>query len=124
MPSRNKEDYLEAIYHLMQERGHARTKDIASALNVKSPSVTDMISKLDKSGLVEYERYGGVKLSKKGKAVARRVNDRHEILRSFLEIIGVSRDTAEQDACVMEHNLHKETIEKIKVFLSGIENKR
>ncbi len=54
------EDYLEVIYNLFLNKGYARTKDIATELNVTAPSVSGMLKKLDKEGFVHYEKYSGV----------------------------------------------------------------
>lgn len=120
MASRSKEDYLEAIHWLIEKKGHARTKDIAAELKVKPPSVTEMLSKLDGDGLVRYEKYGGVSLTKKGRTLAVSVKSRHNVFREFLIAIGVPERTAEQDACVMEHNLHKKTIDRIRGLVSSM----
>ena len=114
MASRNREDYLEAIYGLIRSNGHARTKDIAAELNVKSPSVTGMLSKLDRDGFVNYEKYSGIWLTKKGKERALDIKRRHETFKRFLVSIGVPERIAEKDACTMEHSLHKKTIEQMK----------
>ncbi|HDH41227.1 MAG TPA: metal-dependent transcriptional regulator, partial [Candidatus Altiarchaeales archaeon] len=59
MYSKTVEDYLEAIYNVIRRKGYARTKDISMELNIRSPSVTEMLKKLDDMDLVNYERYSG-----------------------------------------------------------------
>lgn len=107
------EDYLEGIYRLVEERGYAHVSDIASSMGVKASSVTHMLKKLGDLNLVKYRRYHGATLTRKGKALAKSINRRHETLRSFLEALGVDRVTAEVDACQMEHQIHPETVEKL-----------
>ncbi|MEM2904714.1 MAG: metal-dependent transcriptional regulator [Candidatus Bathyarchaeia archaeon] len=111
--SRNMEDYLEATYQLLREGGRARTADIAGRLNVKPPSVTEMLQKLDDLGFVEYSRYRGAVLTPRGGTVARPVEERRETLRGLLETVGVDKTVAEEDACEMEHRIHPQTVIKL-----------
>jgi Mn-dependent transcriptional regulator len=69
---------------------------------------------LDCRGLVVYRKYDGVTLTQKGKEIGALVRDRHETIRSFLEIIGVPKNIADEDACVIEHELNPETMIQIK----------
>src|SRR5215213_11287609 len=69
-PSQTAEDYLERIHELIQEKGYARVVDIASSLDLKLASVTSMVQKLDQLGYVNYEKYRGLVLTEKGKAIA------------------------------------------------------
>ncbi len=108
--SKSVEDYLEAIYVLSREKGYARVMEIARALGVKPPSVTQMVRKLSEKGLVTFERYGRIRLTELGRSVAQRIMGRHELLKAFLRALGVSDPVAEEDACAMEHVLHDETI--------------
>jgi len=101
MLSRKAEDYLEAILNITERKGHTRTKDIALALNIKPPSVVEMLKRLDDMGLVEYRKYEGVRLTPKGRAIASVVKDRHETIRAFLEIIKVPEKIADKDACII-----------------------
>ena len=112
--SRSEEDYLEVIYILSQKKGYARVGEIAKALDVKPPSVTQMVRKLSEKGLVFFERYGKVELTEKGREVAGRVIKRHALLKNFLVALGLDDRVAEEDACAMEHILHEETVETFK----------
>ncbi len=120
--SRKLEDYLEAILVFTEKKGYARTKDIAVWLKVTPASVAEMFKKLDKEGLVTYRKYEGVTFTSKGEDVAKSVKRKHEILKEFLEIIHIPRDTADKDACVMEHHLHPKTIQQIKKFVDFVKN--
>lgn len=114
----NMEDYLEAISLASNEKGIARVKDIRDILGVKTPSVTGALAVLAKNGFLKHEPYGGVELTAKGRRAAEDVKKRHAILSRFLvEVIGVSRKTADIDACKMEHTISKETLEKLHSFL-------
>jgi Mn-dependent DtxR family transcriptional regulator len=114
------EDYLEVIYELMQERGYARAVDISEYLGVKSPSVTSMLQRLHKMGLVVYERYRGITLTGKGERLARSVEERHLVITRFLRIIGVGENIANSDAEGIEHHVHKATIDRIAQFVDYV----
>ena len=111
------EDYIETIYVLIRDRRSARVRDVAGSLNVKMPSVVKGVSELKKLGLVEQEPYGDVQLTEKGRRVAVSILGRHTKLREFLVKLGVSDKTADKDACLMEHVLSAETMERIGDFL-------
>jgi DtxR family Mn-dependent transcriptional regulator len=118
MLSRKAEDYLEAILNASAEKGYARTRDIARELCIQPPTVVEMIQKLDRQGMIIYRKYDGVTLTPQGKKIAEVIRDRHVTLRSFLEFVEVPHAIAEKDACMMEHELHPETIEQIRMFLA------
>jgi DtxR family Mn-dependent transcriptional regulator len=122
MLSRKAEDYLEAILNIAERKGHTRTKDIALALNIKPPSVVEMLKRLNDMGLVEYQKYEGVKLTSKGQEIARIVKDRHETIRVFLEIIKVPKKIANKDACIIEHEVEPETIGQLKNFVQFVQS--
>ncbi|KYK24438.1 hypothetical protein AYK26_06735 [Euryarchaeota archaeon SM23-78] len=112
------EDYLEAIYLLEQEKGAVRVKDVAKSLDVKLPSVTEAVRKMSKAQLVEFERYGLIKLTEQGKVFAKGVYKKHEVLFEFLHnILGVDKATAMKDACEIEHSLSNTTLKKLKQFM-------
>ncbi len=116
------EDYLEAIYILVQQGGEVRLTDIADFLNVSRPSVSRAIGTLKDAGLVEHEAYGQISLSPKGKTQAGKVLKRHMIIKRFLtDTLDVDPVTAEKDACRMEHVMSGQTIEKLSHY---IENNR
>lgn len=110
------EDYLETIYILIRDGGSACVRDVAKALDVKMPSVVKAIHELKKLELVLQEPYSAIELTEKGRRLARSVLGRHTLLRAFLVKLGVSRKTADKDACRMEHILSAETLDKIRLF--------
>ena len=110
------EDYLEAVYRLIAEDRPAQVRDVAALLSVKMPSVVKAIRELKKLGLVTQEPYANIELTTKGGRVARLVLDRHRLIRKFLMQLGVSRRNADKDACVMEHILSAETLDKIRTY--------
>jgi len=111
------EDYIEIIYVLIRDKRRARVRDIATALKVKMPSVVKGVAELKKLGLVSQEPYGDVELTVKGRRIATMILNRHTKLREFLMRLGVSRRIADKDACLMEHILSAETMDKIRDFL-------
>ena len=113
------EDYLEAIYMIVRDGRLACVRDVARHLNVKMPSVVKAIHELKKLGLVTQEPYSPIELTAKGKRVAGVVLNRHTLLRKFLMKLGVSRKNADKDACLMEHILSAETLDKIKFYTEG-----
>src|SRR5919107_4841349 len=107
------EDYLEIIYELVQQKGYATLADVAEYLNVRPPSVTTMMRRLDQSGLLNYEKYRGIRLTEKGMDIAKIIHDRHSVLSEFLKMIGVSEKIANEDAESMEHHLHPQTMHRL-----------
>ena len=110
------EDYLETIFVLIEDGKPAQVRDVARLLDVKMPSVVKAIHELKKLELVTQEPYSAIELTAKGRRVANTVLNRHTLLRSFLMKLGVSRKTADKDACMMEHILSAETMDKIRTF--------
>ncbi|MDR1904178.1 MAG: metal-dependent transcriptional regulator [Treponema sp.] len=116
------EDYLEMVSFLADE-GEVRVTDIASRLDVSKPSVLTALKTLEERGLLEHERYRSVMLTKKGAVMAAEIRDRHDFLTLFLRnVVGVSSETAEKDACKMEHLLSPETMQKLKALVKRMEN--
>ncbi len=116
MISEEIEDYLKTIYGLSSEKGYARIKDIASRLKIKPPSASQMIRKLGRLGYVEYESYGAVRLTAKGRSAAKNVKKRHELISGFFRKIGVPPKIADEDACRVEHHLHPQTLKSLLKF--------
>jgi DtxR family Mn-dependent transcriptional regulator len=113
------EDYLEMVSFLSDD-GEVRVTDIASRLGVSKPSVLTALRNLEEQGLLEHERYRTVSLTPKGNQQASEIRDRHSMLTVFLqEIVGVNPETAEKDACKMEHLLSDETLKKMKALIKA-----
>ena len=115
--TKSAEDYLEMIHVLVLDKGRARVRDVAKSLNVKMPSVVKAISELKKLDLVTQEPYGDIELTEKGRCCATLILGRHTLLKAFLERLGVSSTIADRDACLMEHFLSAETLDRIRDFL-------
>jgi DtxR family Mn-dependent transcriptional regulator len=113
------EDYLEMVSFLADE-GEVRVTDIAARLHVSKPSVLTALKLLEEQGLIEHERYRTVSLTRQGVIRADEIRDRHNFLTQFLhDVVGVSADIAEKDACKMEHILSEETLLKMRTVAKG-----
>lgn len=119
--SENLEDYLETISALEALHGVARPTDIASALNVKKPSVTSALNILSEKGLVVYEKYRPVSLTPEGKILADSISKKHKLLCGFFtDILGVDSHSADIAACKMEHALDDDIMRRLVDFLEDI----
>ena len=107
------EDYLEQILMLLEQKGHARSIDIAVGLNVSKPSVSVAMKKLKENGYIKMSTDNLISLTDKGYAIARRIYDRHKKLTRFLVQLGVDENTARTDACKIEHDLSEESYQAI-----------
>ena len=103
------EDYLEMIYRTCGEEGYARVNRLAERLNVRPSSTTKVIKKLKDLGLVNYQKYGVIKLTEKGKALGSFLLKRHEVIEEFLKILGVE-ETRLKDTEMMEHDVSLSTL--------------
>ncbi|MGB4406991.1 MAG: metal-dependent transcriptional regulator [Sphaerochaeta sp.] len=118
------EDYLEAVLAIHQEKGKVRTTDVALRLGVSKPSVNRAMKILMADGYVHQETYGDIELTGKGILKASQVYFRHKTLTTFLsEMLGVDQKIAEQDACLIEHDISSETMEKLAIFMQKHEKK-
>ncbi len=114
------EDYLETILILHKNTGFVRSIDIANELSYSKPSVSRAVGILKNDGYITVEPNGQIILTDSGMAKAEQVYERHLMLRKFLtDILGVSAENSEQDACRMEHILSNETYEKLKCFVEN-----
>lgn len=112
------EDYLEAILALAEKKdGDVRSVDVSRYLNVTRPSVSRAMKLLVDGGFVVMHTTGQLELTEEGHEIAASIYERHKVLTGWLESIGVSPETAEEDACRIEHDLSAETFARIKEFL-------
>jgi DtxR family transcriptional regulator, Mn-dependent transcriptional regulator len=115
------EDYLEAIFFLTRDSTVARSKDIADGLGVARPSVTGALRQLAQKGLINYEPYGLVSLTKAGQTRAAGVAKKHDIIKSFfVDILGVDAESAADAACRAEHTLGKHIVGKLMLFIQFV----
>jgi DtxR family Mn-dependent transcriptional regulator len=120
MPKENVDEYLEAILDLAGEDGKAKTGDIAARLNITPASVTEVMQRLDREGLVAYEAYRGVSLTRRGLSRAHSVKRKHRLLEVFLsKVLRIDGKKVHEEACKMEHAISDETEEAICRLLGG-----
>ena len=108
------ENYLETILMLGKEKGNVRSIDLATALSFSKPSVSVAMKNLRENGYILMDKDGYIALTEKGHEIAETIYERHTLLSSFLMYLGVSRETATQDACRIEHVISPESFEALK----------
>lgn len=118
-PSPEIEEYLEALVRYEEDGRAPKVKEIASELNVSPASVSQMFKKLSSKGLVQYERYGDVKLTRKGKRLGQDILRKHRFIEKFLMFIGVKKDKIHHEACVLEHALSDDVEKALRSKFSG-----
>ncbi len=110
----SKENYLEAIYVLSRQQGFVRSVDVANYFEFSKPSVSVAMANLRQALLITVDDAGGIHLTDAGRALAEQVYERHTLLTRFLTALGVDRDTAQQDACRIEHVISQLSFEKLR----------
>ena len=110
---RASEDYLEAMLMMQQEHGYIRSIDVAEHLGVTKPSVSYATKRLRENGYITMDREGFITLTDSGMAIAASMLDRHHTLTRFLMALGVDEETAESDACRLEHDLSQTSFDAI-----------
>ena len=121
--SSNMEDYIETISRLSIENKVVRVKDIAKKLFIKMPSVTAALNRLREMGLIEYEKYGFIELTEKGRKISAQIYNKHMQLSDFFHnVLQLDPDTAEQEACKVEHTLMPETCVQLHKFMQFIKS--
>ena len=103
------EGYLEMILMLSEKKGYARSIDVANEMGVTKPSVSVAVKRLRENGYLSMDGNGLLTLTESGDEIARRMYDRHKMLTEFFVSIGVSEETAREDACKIEHDLSDES---------------
>jgi len=117
------EDYIEAIYHIIDEKLVARSKEIAARLHVSRASVTEALRALSRKGLINYEPYEAITMTEKGRKVAEDVIYRHESLkRFFIEVLALDMEIAEEGACKIEHAAPPEIISRMISFIDFLQH--
>ncbi len=110
------ENYLETILMLQRRNGSVRSIDIATELEYSKPSVSIAMKNLRENGYIEVAERGIISLLPKGREIAERMLERHQLLTGWLIALGVSEATASEDACRIEHVISAESFEAIKNF--------
>ena len=108
------EDYVELIDDLIQSHGEARLVEVAERLGISQPSASKTLARLQREGFVTSEPYRSIFLTDKGKDLADKSRERHEIVFRFLLAIGVREQVAKQDSEGLEHHVSDETLAQFK----------
>ena len=119
------EMYLKVIYRLRQDNEIARVRDMAKGLGVTPGTVSAVLKKLERAGLLVHDRYGAIKLTLPGERVAECVIRKFDTIRSLLtDVLGLDPETAEVDACTMEHAVSPVTINRMEYLLRLVHSGR
>ena len=121
--SANMEDYMETISRLSIENRVVRVRDIAKKLGIKMPSVTAALNRLREMELIEYEKYGFIELTEKGKKISGYIYNKHQLLSDFFHnLLQLDPIAAEQEACKVEHALMPETCVQLHKFMQFVKS--
>ena len=115
------EDYVELIADLIEVQKEARASDLAARLGVSAPTVSNAVARLQDEGYIESKPYRSIFLTDRGRALARKCKERHQIVLEFLVRLGVDPETAEFDAEGIEHHISEQTIQLMKEFAEACE---
>jgi len=111
--------YLEVIYDIEQNNQVIRSVDIAKELGYSKPSINRAINRLKEDGFISQEPYGHITMTQEGREIAKRIKNRHIYLTEYLMLsLGLSRETAEADACRIEHVVSAETMDAVRKYLN------
>ena len=117
----SQEEYLKTIYILILYKKEERVKEIDDYLNISKASVNRALKNLREIELVDYETYGEIKLTEKGKEEATNIIKKHNVLKAFLiQILNVNNETAEEEAKKMKHAISEDTINKFSDYIKSI----
>ena len=115
---KSSEDYLETMLILKEKHGYIRSIDVAEHLHVTKPSVSYATKRLRENGYITMDKDGLITLTDTGLSIAQNMYTRHKQLTQFLLALGVSEETAREDACKIEHVISDEVFEAIKKYYS------
>ena len=107
------EDYLEAVLVLQKEKGMVRSVDLARHMGFSKPSISHAVGVLKNGGFLTVDEDGYLHLTEDGREVAEKIYERHQFFTEQLVAVGVDRETAERDACRIEHAISEETFQKL-----------
>ena len=117
------EMYLESIFVLSNQKGSVRAIDVGEYLGYSKPSVSRAMGLLKNGGFITVDKDGSINLTDAGREIAQKIYDRHTLLTGLLTQLGVSEETAAEDACKMEHAISDETFDAIKRYVERLEQK-
>lgn len=112
------QDYLESILVLSQQKEHVRATDICNYFGYARATVSVFLKQLKENGYVTVSEHNHIYLTDEGKRIAEEMYERHQFLTDLFIRIGVSAETAQKDACRVEHYVSQETFEAMKEHFS------
>ena len=116
------EMYLETILILKQKKHTVRSIDVAEKMGLSRPSVSRGMAKLRENDCIVVEPDGNLMFTEKGEGIARKIYERHQVLSSLIEKLGVDPRVAADDACRIEHVISEETFAALKTFERDLKN--
>ncbi len=116
------EMYLETIVVLQGEKEKVRSVDIARAMGFSKPSVSAAVHSLADAGYITINSDSSISLTDEGKKIADRIYEKHKVIADFLEKIGVDAETADSDACKIEHDISEKSFFCLKNFINSLKN--
>lgn len=116
------EDYLETVLVLQKEKGMVRSVDLARHMGFSKPSISHAVGVLKNGGFLTVDEDGYLHLTEDGREVAEKIYERHQFFTEQLVAVGVDRETAERDACRIEHAISEETFQKLKASVEKQSN--
>lgn len=108
------ENYLESILIIHNEKGYCRCIDICNRMGFSKPSVSVYMKNLRKDGYIAVDSNGDITLTDKGREIAEKIYDRHNVIAGFLMQLGTPEEIAYQDSCKMEHDLSEVSFQLMK----------
>jgi Mn-dependent DtxR family transcriptional regulator len=111
------ENYLETIYTLSKSKENIRSIDIVHELNYSKPSVSIAMKKLREQDYILMDDNSYITLTKKGLTLASKISERHDVLYDWLISLGIDEETAETDACKLEHDMSEITFQAINKYI-------
>ncbi len=116
------EDYLEAVLMLQQRHGMVRSVDLARHMGYSKPSISHAVGVLRGGGFLTVDQDGFLHLTDVGHEVAEKIYERHQFFTQWLIDAGIDPETAEQDACRMEHGISQNSFELLRNAYSTTQN--
>lgn len=121
MISKSQEEYLKTMYVLIKQNGNVRVTDIANKMNCTKPSVNKAIYNLKDNGLVNYESYGTIELTKKGELLAKKILEVYDIVYLFLkEVLNLDEEDAKNEAEKIKSTINDNTINSLAKYVHKV----
>lgn len=116
------EDYLEAVLVLQKKKVMVRSVDLTRHMGFSKPSISHAVGVLKNGGFLTVDEDGYFHLTEDGREVAEKIYERHQFFTEQLVAVGVDRETAERDACRIEHAISEEAFQKLKASVEKQSN--